>query len=155
MLKIIFTLTLFFSGFCLGASSSSDSSVEINDSDQVKILYQRAEQYIENDNFKKSLIVLKALIKREDLSGFRADIYNLLGFSYRKLQKPDLDKSFAAYMMALEIDPEHVGVHEYLGELYLMMNNKNKAIEMLVKLESLTSSSSNEYLDLKEAIDKY
>ena len=58
-------------------------------------------------------------------------------------------------MMALEIDPKHIGAHEYLGELYLMMDNKNKALEMLVKLESLVGTSSEEYLDLKKAINQY
>ena len=72
------------------------------------------------------LSYLKNLQKREDLGTRRADIYNLLGFSYRKLENPELDKSFAAYMMALEIDPEHAGAHEYLGELYLMRDQKDQ-----------------------------
>ena len=104
---------------------------------------------------KKSLKVLKSLTKREDLSGFRADIYNLLGFSYRKLNNPDLDKSFAAYMMALEIDPKHIGAHEYLGELHIMRGEKNKAIDMLNKLELLSGTSSKEYLELKNVINQY
>jgi len=49
--------------------------------------------------------LLKTLTKREDLGTKRADIYNLLGFSYRKIDTSNLDKSFAAYMMALELDP--------------------------------------------------
>ena len=155
MNKIIFILVLLISSASLSASSTSNSSVKVDNSDQIKILYQRAEKYIEEDNFKKSLKVLKSLTKREDLSGFRADIYNLLGFSYRKLKKPNLEKSFSAYMMAIEIDPEHIGAHEYLGELYLMLAKKDKALEMLVKLESIAGISSEEYLDLKSAIDQY
>ena len=155
MIKIVFILFLLLSNVCLSAVTSSDSSSKIDTADQIRILYQKAENYIDEKNFQKSLKVLKTLIKKEDLSGLRADIYNLLGYSYRKLQKPDLDKSFAAYMMALEIDPKHLGAHEYLGELYLMMNNKNKAIEMLKALESLTGTSSEEYLDLKKAIDQF
>jgi tetratricopeptide (TPR) repeat protein len=155
MNKLFFIIVIFLTTACLSASTSSNSSVSVDNSDQIKILYQRAEEYIDKNNFKKSLKVLKGLTKREDLSGFRADIYNLLGFSYRKLNKPDLDKSFAAYMMAIEIDPNHIGAHAYLGELYLMLDNKNKATEMLVKLESLTDKSSKEYIDLKKAIDLY
>ena len=71
------------------------------------------------------------------------------------MSKPDLDKSFAAYMMAIELDPNHVGAHEYLGELYLMINNKNKAIEMLTKLETLVGKKSQEYMQLKKAINEY
>ena len=155
MNKLLFIIVIFLTTACLSASTSSNSSVSVDNSDQIKILYQRAEEYIDKNNFKKSLKVLKGLTKREDLSGFRADIYNLLGFSYRKLKKPDLDKSFAAYMMALEIDPDHVGAHEYLGELYLMKGNKNKSLEILAKLELMVGTSSQEYLDLKKAIDLY
>lgn len=155
MKKLIIITILFASSACLSAASTSNTSNEVDNSNQIKILYQKAEVYIEENNFKKSLKVLKALTKREDLSGFRADIYNLLGFSYRKLNNPDLDKAFSAYMMALEIDPNHIGAHEYLGELYLMMNKENKANEMLIKLESLAGASSEEYKDLKKAIDLY
>ena len=37
-------------------------------------------------------------------------------------------------MMALELEPNHVGAHEYLGELYLMKDNLEKASNMLVKI---------------------
>jgi len=94
MIKIVFILFLLLSNVCLSAVTSSDSSSKIDTADQIRILYQKAENYIDEKNFQKSLKVLKTLIKREDLSGLRADIYNLLGYSYRKLQKPDLDKSF-------------------------------------------------------------
>ena len=145
----------FISSASLCADSSTSSSSDTDNSDQIKILYERAQVYIEEDNFKKSLKVLKALTKREDLAGFRADIYNLLGFSYRKLSKPDLDKSFAAYMMAIELEPAHLGAHEYLGELYLMLENKSMALEMLAKLEVMAGKSSKEYLDLEKAINQY
>ena len=58
-------------------------------------------------------------------------------------------------MMALEIDPEHAGAHEYLGELYLMRDQKNQAIKMLSKLETLVGKNSEEYKDLLEAIENY
>ena len=145
----------FISSASLCADSSTSSSSDTDNSDQIKILYERAQVYIEEDNFKKSLKVLKALTKREDLAGSRADIYNLLGFSYRKLNKPDLDKSFAAYMMAIELEPAHIGAHEYLGELYLMLGNQSKALEILAKLEVLAGKSSKEYLDLEKAIKQY
>ena len=99
--------------------------------------------------------LLKKLTKREDLGTKRADIYNLLGFSYRKLENPDLDKSFAAYMMAIELDPSHLGAHEYLGELYLMRDQKDKALIILKKLDQLAGSNSEEYKELKIAIDEY
>ena len=155
MNKIVFVIFLFISSASLSAGTSSSTSSDVDNSDQIKVLYKKAEKYIEENNFKKSLKVLKALTKREDLEGFRADIYNLLGFSYRKLSKPDLEKSFAAYMMAIELVPEHIGAHEYLGELYLMLENKSKALEMLAKLEVMAGKSSKEYLELEKAINQY
>ena len=155
MTKIILILFLFISGNLLAAASSSDTSQNTDDNDQIKLLYERAEQYIDEKKFKKSLKILNGLTKREDLSGLRADIYNLLGFSYRKIDKPNLEKSFAAYMMAIEIDPNHIGAHEYLGELYLMMGNLSKAKSMLIMLEKLVGINGKEYLELKEEISKY
>ena len=58
-------------------------------------------------------------------------------------------------MMAIEIDPSHLGAHEYLGELYLMRDKKDKALKMLEKLNQLAGSNTEEYRELKIAIDKY
>ena len=93
------------------------------------------------------------MAKRKDLGDKKADVYNLLGFSYRKHSEPNLDKAFDAYQIALEANPEHLGVHEYLGELYITLGNMNKANEMLSKLETLAGTNSMEYTKLKKAID--
>ena len=139
----------------LGAGTSSSTDNSTVTSEQIIKLYELAEKHIDNNSYDKSLKLLKKLTKREDLGTKRADIYNLLGFSYRKLENPDLDKSFAAYMMAIEIDPSHLGAHEYLGELYLMRDQKDKAIKMLEKLNQLAGSNTEEYRELKIAIDQY
>ena len=138
-----------------GAGTESSNSDSTTTSDQINSLYELAEKHIYNKKYDKSLKLLKKLTKREDLGTRRADIYNLLGFSYRKLENPELDKSFAAYMMALEIDPEHAGAHEYLGELYLMRDQKNQAMRMLSKLENLVGKNAEEYKDLLQAIENY
>ena len=138
-----------------GAGTESSNSDSTTTPDQINSLYELAEKHIYNKKYDKSLKLLKKLTKREDLGTRRADIYNLLGFSYRKLENPELDKSFAAYMMALEIDPEHAGAHEYLGELYLMRDQKNQAMRMLSKLENLVGKNAEEYKDLLKAIENY
>ena len=138
-----------------GAGTESSNSDSTTTPDQINSLYELAEKHIYNKKYDKSLKLLKKLTKREDLGTRRADIYNLLGFSYRKLENPELDKSFAAYMMALEIDPEHAGAHEYLGELYLMRDQKNQAMRMLSKLENLVGKNADEYKDLLQAIENY
>ena len=154
MKKILISL-LFVSFNAIGAGTSSSTDDSTQTADQIIKLYELAEKHIDNQSYDKSLKLLKKLTKREDLGTKRADIYNLLGFSYRKLENPDLDKSFAAYMMAIELDPSHLGAHEYLGELYLMRDNLDKASDMLLKLEVLVGKDAQEYKDLFKAIEKY
>ena len=154
-MKKILILLLFVSFNAIGAGTSSSTDDSTQTADQIIKLYELAEKHIDNQSYDKSLKLLKKLTKREDLGTKRADIYNLLGFSYRKLENPDLDKSFAAYMMAIELDPLHLGAHEYLGELYLMRDQKDKALIILEKLDQLAGSNSEEYKELKIAIDEY
>ena len=154
-MKKILILLLFVSFNAIGAGTSSSTDDSTQTADQIIKLYELAEKHIDNQSYDKSLKLLKKLTKREDLGTKRADIYNLLGFSYRKLENPDLDKSFAAYMMAIEIDPSHLGAHEYLGELYLMRDQKDKAVIILKKLDQLAGSNTEEYRELKIAIDEY
>ena len=154
-MKKLLILLLLISFNVNGAGTESSNSDSSTTPDQINSLYELAEKHIYNKKYDKSLKLLKKLTKREDLGTRRADIYNLLGFSYRKLENPELDKSFAAYMMALEIDPEHAGAHEYLGELYLMRDQKNQAMRMLSKLENLVGKNAEEYNDLLQAIENY
>ena len=58
-------------------------------------------------------------------------------------------------MTALEHDPKHAGAHEYLGELYMMRGDQEKAMNMLGKLESLVGKNAKEYKDLLKAINSY
>ena len=154
-MKKLLILLLLISFNVSGAGTESSNSDSTTTPDQINSLYELAEKHIYNKKYDKSLKLLKKLTKREYLGTRRADIYNLLGFSYRKLENPELDKSFAAYMMALEIDPEHAGAHEYLGELYLMRDQKNQAMRMLSKLENLVGKNAEEYKDLLQAIENY
>ena len=73
--------------------------------------------------------------------------------SKTKHSEPNLEKAFDAYQIALEANPEHLGAHEYLGELYITLGKMNKANEMLLKLETLAGTNSMEYRKLKSAID--
>ena len=150
---LILLLCMSFNVYGAGTETSKDLSTD--SLKHINQLYELAEKHIFNKSYDKSLKLLQKLTKREDLGDKRADIYNLLGFSYRKLQNPNLDKSFAAYMMTLELDPKHLGAHEYLGELYLMRGQKNKALDMLEKLEKLAGKNTDEYKDLEKAIEDY
>ena len=146
---LLFTL-LFSTSVFAASTESSDTSASA--SDQIKNLYDKAYDLVYAEKFDKSLKLLKKISKRNDLGEMKADVYNLLGFSYRKNDNPDLDKAFESYKIALEANPEHAGAHEYLGELYLKMGDKFMAEEMLAKLETIAGTSSDEYKKLKRAI---
>src|SRR6267142_4784203 len=84
-----------------------------------------------------------------------ADAHTMLGYSYRKLGT--FDKSMEHYQKALKIDSSHRYAHEYLGELYLDMNQPDNADKQLVALKKACPffGKCEEYEDLKKAIDTY
>jgi Flp pilus assembly protein TadD len=84
-----------------------------------------------------------------------ADAHSMLGYSYRKLGT--FDKSMEHYQRALKIDSNHRSAHEYLGELYLDMNQLPNAEKQLAALKKACPffGKCGEFEDLKEAIEKY
>ena len=155
MKNLIIILLSFISFNAFAAATSSKTDVSTERAEQINNLYEIAEKHIYNNNYDKSLKLLINLAKNDDLGEKKADVYNLLGFSYRKASNPDLDKSYDAYMTALEHDPKHAGAHEYLGELYMMRGDQENAMNMLVKLENLVGKDAKEYKDLLKAINSY
>ena len=155
MKNLIIILLSFISLNAFAAATSSKTDVSTERAEQINNLYEIAEKHIYNNNYDKSLKLLINLVKNDDLGEKKADIYNLLGFSYRKSSNPDLDKSYEAYMTALEHDPKHAGAHEYLGELYMMRGDQENAMNMLDKLENLVGKNAKEYKDLLKAINSY
>lgn len=58
-----------------------------------------------------------------------------MGYSQRKLGNYDLAKNY--YAMALNVDPNHKGANEYLGELYVETGEMHLANIQLAKLEDI------------------
>ena len=54
------------------------------------------------------------------------------------------------YLQGLKIDPTHIGINEYLGELYVATNRMDLAKE---RLNILMNCNCKEYTDLKDIID--
>ena len=73
---------------------------------------------------------------------------NYLGFTTRKLG--DFEAGEKYYLLGLQVEPNHVGINEYLGELYVVTNRIDLAKE---RLEVLKSCNCEEYQELKEIID--
>jgi len=89
----------------------------------------------------------KLLLKLNKEKPLQADTLNYLGFTTRKLG--DYENGEKYYLLGLEINPSHVGINEYLGELYVATNRINLAKERLKVLESCNCE---EYNELKEII---
>ena len=88
------------------------------------------------------------LIKANKKKPLQADTLNYLGFTTRKLG--DYKNGEKYYLLGLEIDPNHVGINEYLGELYVATNRLDLAKERLKVLENCNCE---EYGELKEIIE--
>ena len=90
----------------------------------------------------------KLLLKSNKEKPNQADTLNYLGFTTRKLG--DYEKGEKYYLMGLKIDPDHKGINEYLGELYVTTNRIALAKERLKVLENCNCK---EYVELKDIID--
>ena len=62
------------------------------------------------------------------------DILNYMGFTTRKIGNFDQAEKF--YLEGLGIKPNHNGINEYLGELYVQTNRLDKANERLNVLKN-------------------
>ena len=76
------------------------------------------------------------------------DILNYLGFALRKTGK--LEEAEKYYLEGLKIKPDHNGINEYLGELYVNTGRIELAKERLAVLENCNCE---EYSELKEVIE--
>jgi len=97
--------------------------------------YKKAESLIDDGKYSDAIPILQQLVKDK---GAYADALNLLGYSYRK--SGDAQTALEYYNQALAMEPEHLGANEYLGELYLEMNQKDKAQERLAVLKKACGS---------------
>ena len=135
------------------AAGSSDSG-----SSKTKTKYDMAVTHIKAaKNFEKKDEIDKAKKRYEKAKKLlvqsnknfpnKPDTLNYLGFTTRKLG--DFENGEKFYLQGLKIDPKHIGINEYLGELYVATNRHNLAVE---RLEVLKSCNCKEYEQLKAVI---
>lgn len=84
-----------------------------------------------------------------------ADWHNLMGYSLRKKNPPDLAKAEKHYQAALDKDPKHRGALEYYGELLLLKKDLPGAQALLARLDKACTFGCEEYRDLKKSIQQY
>ena len=73
---------------------------------------------------------------------------NYLGFAHRKVG--DYENAEIYYSMGLALDPKHVGINEYMGELFVVTNRLDEAKERLAVLKDCNCK---EYKELKLVIE--
>ena len=156
MIKKLFIVLLlsFFLTTSVFSAGSSDSG-----SSKIKTAYDKAVSFVNsakkfekkgkekkaNKNYEKAQ---KLLIKSNTEKPNNADTLNYLGFTTRKLG--DFSNGEKYYLQGLAINPNHKGINEYLGELYVATNRIKLAKE---RLDILKACNCEEYNDLKEVIE--
>ncbi|MDC0455874.1 hypothetical protein OAL63_03155 [Candidatus Pelagibacter sp.] len=156
MKKLIYTLLVIIAltnnSFAAGSSSDNDSSPKASDYAKAKNLIKAAKKYEKKGKTEKAqkryAKAQKLLLKSNDEKPLQADTLNYLGFTTRKLGDYEGGEKF--YLQGLQIEPNHNGINEYLGELYIVTNRMDLAKE---RLEVLKSCDCKEYKQLKEIIE--
>ena len=156
MKKLIYTLliiiTLTNNSFSAGSSSDNDSTPKVSSYTKAKNLIKAAKKYEKKGKIekaqKKYAKAQTLLLKSNEKKPLQADTLNYLGFTTRKLGDYDGGEKF--YLQGLQIEPNHNGINEYLGELYVATNRMDMAKE---RLEVLKTCNCEEYEELKEIID--
>ena len=163
MLKKFLTVLLFvlITGTAFSAGSGGGSSGGSGDGGEAKPVsqYQIAEKMIKKaKKFEKKNKIDKAkkhykkaigyLLKHNKEFPADPDTLNYLGFTHRKIG--DYVNAEIYYSMGLELDPTHVGINEYMGELFVVTNRLDEAKERLAVLKDC---SCKEYDELKLVIE--
>jgi tetratricopeptide (TPR) repeat protein len=150
-LFVILILLLFATNSFSAGSDSTSSKVKSNYDKAVESI-KFAKKYEAKGKVEKAkkryAKAQKLLLKSNSEKPNKADTLNYLGFTTRKLG--DYENGEKYYLQGLEIEPNHIGINEYLGELYVATNRLDLANE---RLKILESCNCEEYTELKQIID--
>ncbi len=151
LLISLFISTIVVSSSYAAGSSDSGSSKTKTKYDMAVTHIKAAKNFEKKDKLEKAkksyLKAQKLLVQSNKNFPNKADTLNYLGFTTRKLG--DFENGEKFYLQGLKIDPKHIGINEYLGELYVATNRHNLAVE---RLEVLKDCNCKEYNQLKAVI---
>ncbi len=144
---LLISLFLSTSLIAAGSDSSSDSSKDSFYDDAVKLV-KRAGKLEKKEKLDKAKKIysqaFSKLEKAHKLDKKNPDILNYMGYTTRKVGNFEQAEKF--YLEGLKIKPNHTGINEYLGELYVQTNQIDKANERLAVLKNCNC---NEYQELE------
>ena len=132
--------------YSAGSDSSDDS--KSNYYDDAKKLVKRAGKLEKKEKIDKAKKLysqaFKKLEKAYSSEKKNPDILNYMGYTSRKIGNFEQAEKF--YLSGLSIKPDHNGINEYLGELYVQTNRLDKAKE---RLDVLKNCNCEEYKELE------
>ena len=132
--------------YSAGSDSSDDS--KSNYYDDAKKLVKRAGKLEKKEKIDKAKKLysqaFKKLEKAYSSEKKNPDILNYMGYTSRKIGNFEQAEKF--YLTGLSIKPDHNGINEYLGELYVQTNRLDKAKE---RLDVLKNCNCEEYKELE------
>ena len=145
---VILSLLLSTSLFAAGSDSSSSSSDGTSLYEDAVKLVKRAGKLEKKEKTEKAKKLYTQafgkLEKAHKSDKKNPDILNYMGFTSRKVGNFDQAEKF--YLEGLKIKPNHNGINEYLGELYVQTNQIDKANERLAVLKNCNC---DEYSELQ------
>ena len=150
LISLIISTLVISSSYAAGSSDSGSSKTKTK-YDMAVTHIKAAKNFEKKDKLEKAkksyLKAQKLLVQSNKNYPNKADTLNYLGFTTRKLG--DFENGEKFYLQGLKIDPKHIGINEYLGELYVATNRHNLAVE---RLEVLKGCNCEEYEELQEII---
>ena len=148
---LVFSLNLNSVHAASGSSSSGNDETSLYNSGKKLVL--RAKKLEKKNKIEKAnklyLKAYKKLEKAYDKNKKNPDILNYLGYTLRKTG--NFEKAEKFYLEGLKLDSGHLGINEYLGELYVQTGRIDLAKE---RLQTLYGCKCEEYEELKELIEK-
>ena len=147
LIIVIFSLLLSTTLFAAGSDSSSSSSETSLYEDAVKLVKRAGKLEKKEKTEKAKKLYSQAFSKLEKAHKSdkkNPDILNYMGFTTRKVGNFEQAEKF--YLEGLKIKPNHNGINEYLGELYVQTNRIDKANE---RLKFLKNCNCKEYGELE------
>ena len=159
MYKKFFTVLLFvlitspaFSAGSSGGSSGGGEEKPITQYQVAEKMIKKAKKFEKKNKTDKAQKHYKKaigyLLKHNKEFPADPNTLNYLGFAHRKIG--EYENAEIYYSMGLELDPKHVGINEYMGELFVVTNRLDKAKERLAVLKDCNCK---EYKDLKLVIE--
>ena len=147
LFTIILSLLLSTGLFAAGSDSSNSSNETSLYEDAVKLVKRAGKLEKKEKKEKAKKLYSQAFSKLEKAyksDKKNPDILNYMGFTTRKTG--NFEKAEKFYLEGLNLKPNHNGINEYLGELYVQTNRIDKANE---RLEVLKSCNCKEFSELE------